>query len=316
MPQTASLIDDTERPKPGYHVRPALHMAAQATMPGEASLTESRPATVIRAPSFSPLTLARGVVLLVHYRDLLYTLSVHRLKVRYKQSVLGPSWAVLQPLSLMLIYTVVFSRIARVPSEGTPYALFAYCALLPWTFFSTALSTATHSLVSHFSLVTKVYFPREILPLTYVIASLVDFLVASTVLVGLLLYYDVSLTVRAFYAIPTIAVLTLFTVAVSLVLSAIQVRYRDIGVAMPLVLQLWMFATPVVYPLSVVPESWRSLYLLNPMVGIIESFRRVILQGEPPDFQALAISAIVSMILLPLAFIYFKHIEATVADII
>ena len=316
MPQTASLIDDTERPKPGYHVRPTLHMAAQATMPGEASSTESRPATVIRAPSLSPLTLARGVVLLVHYRDLLYTLSVHRLKVRYKQSVLGPSWAVLQPLSLMLIYTVVFSRIARVPSEGTPYALFAYCALLPWTYFSTALSTATHSLVSHFSLVTKVYFPREILPLTYVIAALVDFLVASTVLVGLLLYYDVSLTVRAFYAIPTIAVLTLFTVAVSLVLSAIQVRYRDIGVAMPLVLQLWMFATPVVYPLSVVPESWRSLYLLNPMVGIIESFRRVILQGEPPDFQALGISAIVSMILLPLAFIYFKHIEATVADII
>jgi len=316
MPQTASLIDDTERPKPGYHVRPTLHMAAQATMPGEASSTESRPATVIRAPSLSPLTLARGVVLLVHYRDLLYTLSVHRLKVRYKQSVLGPSWAVLQPLSLMLIYTVVFSRIARVPSEGTPYALFAYCALLPWTYFSTALSTATHSLVSHFSLVTKVYFPREILPLTYVIAALVDFLVASTVLVGLLLYYDVSLTVRAFYAIPTIAVLTLFTVAVSLVLSAIQVRYRDVGVAMPLVLQLWMFATPVVYPLSVVPESWRSLYLLNPMVGIIESFRRVILQGEPPDFQALGISAIVSMILLPLAFIYFKHIEATVADII
>ncbi len=285
-------------------------------MPGEASLTESRPATVIRAPSFSPLTLARGVVRLVHYRDLLYTLSVHRLKVRYKQSVLGPSWAILQPLSLMLIYTMIFSRIARVPSEGAPYALFAYCALLPWTFFSTALSTATVSLVSHSGLVTKVYFPREILPLTYVIASLVDFLVASTVLGGMLLYYDVSLTAQAFYAIPTIAVLTLFAIAVSLVLCAIQVRYRDIGVAMPLVLQLWMFATPVVYPLSVVPESWRTLYLLNPMVGIIESFRRVILQGEPPDFQTLAISAMVSMILLPLAFIYFKHIEATVADII
>jgi lipopolysaccharide transport system permease protein len=316
MPQTASLTGDTERPKLGYHVGPAPHPAAQPTMPGVASIRESQPATVIRAPSFSPLALARGVVRLVHYRDLLYTLSVHRLKVRYKQSVLGPSWAVLQPLSLMLIYTVIFSRIARVPSEGAPYALFAYCALLPWTYFSTALSTATVSLVSHFSLVTKVYFPREILPLTYVIASLVDFLVASTVLGGMLLYYDVSLTAQAVYAIPTIAVLTLFTVAVSLVLCAIQVRYRDIGVAMPLVLQLWMFATPVVYPLSVVPESWRSLYMLNPMVGIIESFRRVILQGEPPDFHALAISAIVSLILLPIAFIFFKHVEATVADII
>jgi lipopolysaccharide transport system permease protein len=203
----------------------------------------------------------------------------------------------------MLIYTVIFSRIARVPSEGAPYALFAYCALLPWTYFSTALSTATVSLVSHLNLVTKVYFPREILPLTYVIASLVDFLVASTVLGGMLLYYDVSLTAQAVYAIPTIAVLTLFTVVVSLVLCAIQVRYRDIGVAMPLVLQLWMFATPVVYPLSVVPESWRSLYVLNPMVGIIES-RRVILQGEPPDFRALAISAIVTLILLPIAFIF------------
>ena len=316
MPQTASLTGDTERPNPGYHVRPAPHTAAQPTIPGVASKRESQPATIIRAPSFSLLALARGIVRLVHYRDLLYTLSVHRLKVRYKQSVLGPSWAVLQPLSLMLIYTVIFSRIARVPSEGAPYALFAYCALLPWTYFSTALSTATVSLVSHFSLVTKVYFPREILPLTYVIASLVDFLVASTVLGGMLLYYDVSLTAQAVYAIPTIAVLTLFTVAVSLVLCAIQVRYRDIGVAMPLVLQLWMFATPVVYPLSVVPESWRSLYVLNPMVGIIESFRRVILQGEPPDFHALAISAIVSLILLPIAYIFFKHVEATVADII
>ena len=315
MQQTASLRDDSERPQMG-RVRPARHVAAQATMPGVASTAASRPATVIRVPSFTPFALARGMVRLVHYRDLLYTLSVHRLKVRYKQSVLGPSWAVLQPLSLMLIYTVIFSRIARMPSEGAPYALFAYCALLPWTYFSTALSTATVSLVNHFSLVTKVYFPREILPLTYVFASLVDFLVASTVLGGMLLYYDVSLTAQAVYAIPTIAVLTLFTVAVSLVLCAIQVRYRDIGVAMPLVLQLWMFATPVVYPLSVVPEAWRSLYLLNPMVGIIESFRRVILQGEPPDFHALTISAIVSMILLPVAFIYFKHVEATVADII
>jgi lipopolysaccharide transport system permease protein len=316
MQQTASLSDGVELRQSSSHARERANSATQALAPPPTPLSTSRPVTVIRAPSFSPLALARAVTQLVHYRDLLYTLSVHRLKVRYKQSVLGPSWAVLQPLSLMLIYTVIFSRIARMPSEGAPYALFAYCALLPWTYFSTALSTATVSLVSHFSLVTKVYFPREILPLTYVIASLVDFLVASTVLGGMLLYYDVSLTAQAVYAIPTIAVLTLFTVAVSLVLCAIQVRYRDIGVAMPLVLQLWMFATPVVYPLSVVPEAWRSLYVLNPMVGIIESFRRVILQGEPPDFHALAISAIVSLILLPIAYIFFKHVEATVADII
>jgi len=178
------------------------------------------------------------------------------------------------------------------------------------------LSSATNSLVSHFSLVTKVYFPREILPLTYVVAGLVDFLVASVVLGGLLAYYHVTLTVHAFVAIPTIAVLTVFTVAASFVLSAIQVRYRDVGVAMPLMLQLWMFVTPIVYPLSVVPARWQGLYELNPMVGIIEGLRRVIVQGSPPDFHSLGVSAAISVILLPIAFIYFKRVEATVADVI
>jgi lipopolysaccharide transport system permease protein len=161
-----------------------------------------------------------------------------------------------------------------------------------------------------------VHFPREILPATYVIAALVDFLVASIVLGAMMIYYRMSLTAHALYVIPTVAILTVFTIAVSLVLSAIQVRFRDIGVALPLLLQVWMLATPVVYPLSVVPLQWQSLYQLNPMVGIIESFRRVVLLGAPPNFHALAMSAIVSVILLPIAFIYFKHVEATVADII
>jgi homopolymeric O-antigen transport system permease protein len=277
---------------------------------------EPRPTTIIRAPKFSVAVLATAMSELIEYRDLLYTLSIHRLKVRYKQSVLGPAWAVLQPVLLMLLFTVVFSRIVRLPSEGVPYALFAYSALLPWTYFSNSLSSATNSLVSHFNLVTKVYFPREILPLTYVIAGLIDFLVASVVLGGLLVYYHVTLTVHAFIAIPTIAVLTVFTVAASFVLSAIQVRYRDVGVAMPLIMQLWMFVTPIVYPLSVVPARWQGLYELNPMVGIIESLRRVIVQGSPPDFHALAVSAAISVILLPIAFIYFKRVEATVADVI
>jgi lipopolysaccharide transport system permease protein len=277
---------------------------------------QPRPTTTIRAPSVSLLTLGRAARQLVHYRDLLFTLSVHRLKVRYKQSALGPAWALLQPTLLMLIYTVIFSRIVRVPSDDAPYAVFAYSALLPWTFFATALSSATNSLVSHFSLVTKVYFPREILPLTYVIAALVDFLVASSVLGVLLAYYDIALSGNALFAIPTIAVLTLFAIAISLLLCAIQVRYRDIGMALPLLLQVWMFATPVVYPLTLVPERWQALYSLNPMVGIVESFRRVILQGVPPDFHSLGLSALVTVTLLPVAFIYFKHVEATVADII
>lgn len=280
------------------------------------SQARERPVTVIRSPSFSPRALVAAVKQLVHYRDLIYTLSLHRFKVRYRQSVLGITWAVVQPLSLMLIYTVIFSRVAHVQSEGTPYALFAYCALLPWTYFATALSTATNSLVSHFNLVTKVYFPREILPLTYVCAALIDFIVAATVLAGLMLYYHVPLTPVALYAIPIVVLLTLFAIAVSLVLCAVQVRYRDVGVAMPLILQLWIFATPVVYPLSVVPARWQALYVLNPMAGVVESFRRVILQGEPPAFQALAVSAIASLVLLPIAFAYFKHVEATVADVI
>jgi homopolymeric O-antigen transport system permease protein len=288
-----------------------VHSAGRAT-----EEIDLRPTTVMRAPSFSVLALGVAIQRLVRYRDLLLTLSVHRLKVRYKQSVLGPSWALLQPTLLMLIYTVIFSRIVRVPSDGVPYALFAYSALLPWTFFSSAVSSATNSLVSHFSLVTKVYFPREILPLTYVIAALIDFIVASSVLGLLLVYYRVSLSPYMWLAIPTIAILTLFAIAVSLLLCAIQVRYRDIGMALPLLLQVWMFATPVVYPLSLVPARYQALYSLNPMVGVVDGFRRVILQGAPPDFRALGMSLLVTAALLPAAFIYFKHVEATVADII
>lgn len=278
---------------------------------------DPRPITVIAAPSFSLRALARAVTRLTHYGDLLYTLSLHRLHVRYKQSVLGPLWALVQPLSLMLIYTVIFTWMgARVPSDGVPYALFTYTALLPWTCFSTAVSTGTNSLVSHFNLVTKVYFPREILPLTYVAAALVDLLAGSIVLGALMAYYHVPLTMNALYAVPAIIVLAVFALAVSLVLSAIQVRYRDIGIAMPLILQLWMFATPVVYPLSVVPAGWRSLYVLNPMVGVIETFRRAVVQGDAPPYQALAVAAAVSVLLLPSAFSYFKHVESTVADVL
>jgi len=316
MKQIGTIVDGNELPVTGRESTSRTPDSARAGDQVPEKVSEPHPTTIIRAPTLSMKSLAHAMRELFEYRDLLYTLSVHRLKVRYKQSVLGPTWAILQPLLLMLIFTVVFSRIVRLPSDGIPYALFAYSALLPWTYFSSSLSSATNSLVSHFSLVTKVYFPREILPLTYVIAGLIDFLLASLVLGALLVYYHVSLTVHAFMAIPTIAVLTVFTVAMSFVLSTIQVRYRDVGVAMPLILQLWMFATPIVYPLSVVPNRWRGLYELNPMVGIVESLRRVIVQGLPPDFHALGVSAAVSAILLPIAFLYFKRAEATVADII
>ncbi len=272
---------------------------------------------VIRAPSFSPARLFSDLSVLSHYRDLLYTLSVHRVKVRYKQSVLGIVWAIVQPLSLMLIYTLIFTVIAKVPTSGNvPYPVLLYSALLLWTYFSTALTNATNGLVSHNHLVTKVYFPREILPLTYVIAGLFDLLIASPVLLGLMLYYGVPLTFNALYAIPIIIIMTMFITAVALVFSAAQVRFRDIGMALPLLLQIWMFATPVVYPLSAVPERFRSLYMLNPMVGVVENFRRVLVEAAPPNFYELGLSALIATILLPLAYIFFKHVEATVADVI
>ena len=281
-----------------------------------ASLNAMKRETVIRPPSLLRFDLPGNLARLVEYRDLLYTLSVHRVKVRYKQTALGISWAILQPLSIMLLFTMIFSLIVKMPSEGAPYAAFAYTALLPWTYFSTALSNGASGLVSNSQLITKVYFPREILPLTYVVAALFDFVIASTVLAALMIYYKVSLTANALYAIPIIFVLTLFVSGVSLLLSAMQVRFRDIGVAMPLLLQVWMFATPVAYPLSAVPERFRALYLLNPMVGIIENFRRVILHGAAPDFSSLGLGCLISVVLLGASYVYFKRVEATMADII
>jgi lipopolysaccharide transport system permease protein len=284
----------------------------------KAFLDQSGPrrTSVIRPPSLSGISLLQDLAKLRQYSDLLYTLSVHRIKVRYKQSVLGVCWAILQPLSMMLIFTFIFSFIARIPSDGAPYAIFAYTALLPWNYFSSGISNATNGLVSHSQFVTKVYFPREILPITYVVAALFDFLVASILLAGLMIYYHVALTLNVLYAMPIILVLSCFALAMSFFFSATQVRFRDVGVAVPLLLQLWLFATPVIYPLSAVPLRLRPIYTLNPMVGVIESFRQVMLRGAAPDLKSLLVPAIVSLVLLFVSYIYFKRIEATMADFI
>jgi lipopolysaccharide transport system permease protein len=203
-----------------------------------------------------------------------------------------------------------------MPSDGLPYAVFAYTALLPWNYFSTGVSNATNSLVSHAQFVTKVYFPREILPLTYIVAALFDFGVASILLGGLMLYYHIPITINALYAIPIILVLSCFALAVSLLFSATQVRFRDIGVAVPLLLQVWLFATPVIYPLSTVPARWRPFYVLNPMVGVIENFRQVMLTAAAPDSRSLLLSAAISVTLLVVSYVYFKLSEATMADFV
>ncbi len=277
---------------------------------------EARRVTVIRSPSQSRFSIINSVFELARYRDLLYTLTMHRIKVRYKQSILGVSWAILQPVSMMIIFTTVFSLIARMPSDGVPYAIFAYVALLPWNSFSSSVTNATGGLVSHSQLVTKVYFPREILPISYVLAAQVDFLIASIVLASLMVYYRVPLTANALYAIPIIVVLIAFSLSIALICSATQVRFRDIGMATPLLLQLWMFATPIVYPTSAVPSRLRYVHLVNPMSPIIENFRQVILFAAAPDFASLGRSMLISGILLIASYMYFKRVEVTMADVI
>lgn len=284
-------------------------------MPAE-SLAAPRRRRTIRPPSFSPLSSLGNLLGLLQYQDLIYTLSLHRIKVRYKQSILGIAWAILQPFSLMLIYTFIFSMMARVPSNGVPYPVFVYAALLPWSSFSSAISNGTASLVGHSGLITKVYFPREILPITNIVAAVFDFLIASTILVGLMVYYRIPFTVHTLYAIPIFLLLMLFATGIVFFLSATNVLFRDINLALPLLLQLWMFASPVAYPLSAVPARIRPFYELNPLVGIIENFRRVVLHGAAPDFSLLGVPLLVTAVLLPLSYIYFKHIEATAVDVI
>lgn len=272
--------------------------------------------TVIRPAASAWLHVGEHLARLRDYGDLLYTLTIHRIAVRYKQTSLGLAWALLQPLMMMVIFTAVFSLLARMPSDGMPYALFAFTALLPWSLFNTAVTGGTNSLVAHTSLITKVYFPREILPITYAAAALFDFAIGFVVLLGLMYWYGVPLTAHALMVLPIVVLLVLWILAVSLVLAAIQVRFRDIGVALPVLMQILMFASPIIYPLSVVPDSWRSWYLLNPLAGIVSSFRDVLLRHTMPDAYPLGAACLVTAIVLPAAYMFFKHAEATMADLI
>ncbi len=275
-----------------------------------------RPVKTIHPPSFSLRTVLAGLRTLTQYSDLLYTLSLFRLHVRYKQSALGWTWAALQPLALMGIYTIIFTRVTTIATGGIPYPVFVFSALLPWIFFSSTISNAVNGLVLYPNLLTKMYFPREIIPLSYLVASLADFCIASLILGGLMLHYKVTLTLHLLYAIPIVIILASFAAAIALIFSTVQVRFRDVGLAMPFLLQVWMFTVPVVYSLRSVPVRWRSLYLLDPVAGLIESFRQVVIFGRPPDFRTLALSGVIAIASVPLAYAYFKFSEATMADLI
>jgi len=251
-----------------------------------------------------------------HNRVLLYFIVWRDLKVRYKQSVIGIGWVVLQPLITMTIFTVIFGRFAKLPSDGIPYPIFAYCALLPWNYFSGALSRCIASVVGDAPLVSKIYFPRLILPLAGTISGLVDFAVSFLLLMGMLIWYELDITWRLL-TLPAFLAFALATaLAVGLWLSALNVRYRDVGHAIPFVIQVWMFLSPVIYPVSMIPEKYRLLYSLNPMAGVIEGFRWAFLGNSSFDFSVVIVSGAVVLTILLGGLIFFRNMEQTFADVV
>jgi len=271
------------------------------------------PTFVIQPPSGLD---SLGVAALWEYRELLYFLAWRDIKVRYKQSFIGAGWAIIQPVMTMAIFTVIFGNFAKIPSDGLPYAVFAYTALLPWTYFSSALARSGTGLVNNANLITKVYFPRLIIPLASVIAPAVDFLFAFLVLLGLMAWFGIAPT-WGILVLPFFFLLAMTTaLAIGLWLSPLNARYRDVGHTIPFLTQFWMFASPVVYPVSMIPESWRLLYSLNPMVGVIEGFRWALLGKGNPDFGSMLVSVAVVLVLLAGGIVFFKRMERTLADVI
>jgi len=249
------------------------------------------------------------------YRELLFFLTWRDIRVRYKQALLGMGWVVLQPLLMTLVFTVFLGVIVRVPSDNVPYPIFAYAGLLLWSFFSSAISGSGNSLVGNAHLITKVYFPRLLVPLASILARMVDLLVALVMLIGLMIYFRVGVSTGLLMAPIMILLLALLALGLGMWTSALNVKYRDVGLALPVFIQLWMFVSPVVYPLTLVPQRWRLVYSLNPLVGIIEGFRAALF-GKSFNWPALGISAIVTVALLVYASYVFKRREKTFADII
>ena len=259
---------------------------------------------------------AINLIELWEYRELLYFLTWRDIKVRYKQTVLGAAWAVIQPFGMMVVFTVFFGRLVGVPSDGLPYPIFAYTALLPWQLFSRALTDASTSLVINERLITKVYFPRLLIPLSAVLASLVDFAIAFVLLLGMMVFYGIVPT-GSVLMLPLFVLLALMTaLGIGFWLSALNAQYRDVRYTLPFLTQFWLFATPVVYPSSLVPEQWRLLYGLNPMTGVVEGFRWALLGKTGAPDVMLAVSAIAVLATFIGGLYYFSRVEETLADVV
>lgn len=249
------------------------------------------------------------------YRELLYFLVWRDIKVRYKQTVLGAAWAIIQPLVTMLIFTYFFGKLARVPTDGVPYPIFFYTGLLLWTFFSNGVTNGANSLIGNSNLITKVYFPRLIIPSAAVGAGLLDFAIASVLLIGLLIYYGFAPAWSYLMVLPLVLLTTLFALGVGIWLSALNVKYRDVRYALPFTIQIWMFLSPIIYPSSMVPQEWRWVLSLNPLTGLVESFRASLFGRELP-WSALAYSGAFTLIMLVYAAYNFRRMERTFAEFI
>jgi len=249
------------------------------------------------------------------YRELLLLLTWRDIKVRYAQTVLGATWAVIQPILTMVIFSVIFGQLAKLPSDGVPYPIFTYTALLPWQLFAFSLTNSSNSLVGSQSLISKVYFPRLVIPIASVLPALIDFAISFLVLIGMLIYYHIPLTARVL-SLPLFLLLAVMSaLAVGLWLSALNVEYRDIRYVVPFLTLFWQYATPVAYSVSLIPEKWRLLYGLNPMTGVVEGFRWALLgSGEVDGMVWVSIIIIICILISGLA--YFKRMEATFADVI
>lgn len=259
---------------------------------------------------------ALGIGELWEYRELFWFLMLRDIKVRYKQTILGASWAVIQPFFTMVVFSLFFGHLAKVPSDNLNYPIFSFAALVPWTFFANGLALSSNSLVGSASLITKVFFPRLIVPAAAVASGVLDLLIAMVVLTGMMAYYGIALKLTVLWVVPLILLAIVTALGVGLWLSALNVEYRDVRHAVPFLVQIWMFITPVAYPSSLLSEPWRTIYGLNPMAGVVEGFRWALLGTNTAPGAILAVSSMTAVAVLVGGVLYFNRMERTFADII
>ena len=274
---------------------------------------ENLPIIVIQPPKG---LVSLGLKELWEYWELLYFLTWRDIKVRYKQTLLGGVWAILQPFCMMVVFSLFFGKLARIPSDDVPYPIFAYAGLLPWTFFSKGVTDSANSLVGSQNLITKVYFPRLVIPISSVMSGVVDFFLAFTVLIGMMVYYEIYPSVSILFLLPLLLLTLVSSLGVGLWLSAVNVKYRDVRYTLPFLVQFWLFATPVAYPSSLLPEPWRTIYGINPMVGVVEGFRWALLGAGNAPGAMVAVSSLVSIFIFVSGMFYFRRMERIFADIV